>query len=192
MKNKTASRLFFIFISYFILAILLGAVTAFLSQAGSSLFGGAVNLIFSNKIAFYTNKVFQPGISFALACSLICIGQFYLTDFLNEILQDKVMTFAAMCMASFFCSNAFCRYTDSSIFVLYSMRWLPCEICAFIAGISALRVTGPILQIPSTETGENISEEAGDQTENITTVGNRCSCEKTDENTEKEKADNKD
>ena len=123
-----------------------------------------------------------------MACALMCIGQFYLTDFLNEILNDKLMTFAAMCMASFFCSNAFCRYTDSSIFVLYSMRWLPCEICAFIAGVAALRVTGPILQNYAADTDEETeavcAEKTETNTENIETAGQGGSVIESAENAE--------
>lgn len=165
MKNNSTSRLFFLFISYFILALLVGAITAFLSQAGITLFSKCSALLFSPKPALLVKKILLPGFSFALACALICIGQFYSTLIMNRVLNDKVLVFAAMCMASFFAGHSFTRYTDSSMFALYSFRWLPCEICAFLAGIAALKETGPIF---TAESDENINEEKEAYGENIT------------------------
>ena len=145
MKRNTTSRLFFLFTAYFIMSLLLGAVVSFLSVAASTLFTKILYLAFSRRLAYYLNRILTPGVIFAFSCSMLAIGQFYATYILNLVLKDKVMAFAAMCVASFFCSNAFLRYTDSSFFVMYPMRWLPCEICAFIAGIAAILASGPIL-----------------------------------------------
>ena len=145
MKRNTTSRLFFLFTASFIMSLLLGAVVSFLSVAASSVFTTVLYYSFSHRLAYYMNRMFRPGVIFAFACVMMSIGQFYFTYFLDRVLKDKVMAFAAMCVASFFCSNAFLRYTDSSFFVMYPMRWLPCEICAFIAGIAAILASGPIL-----------------------------------------------
>ena len=145
MKRNTTSRLFFLFTAYFIMSLLLGAVVSFLSVAASTLFTKILYLAFSRRLAYYLNRILTPGVIFAFSCSMLAIGQVYATYILNLVLKDKVMAFAAMCVASFFCSNAFLRYTDSSFFVMYPMRWLPCEICAFIAGLAALLSSGPIL-----------------------------------------------
>ncbi|MBO4556922.1 MAG: hypothetical protein J5706_09185 [Elusimicrobiales bacterium] len=138
MKNNTGARLFFVFIAYFLMAMLLGGITAFFSMFGISVIQKSFYFLFSENLAYFLEKILLPAAAFAIPCAILCIGQFFLTIFLNLALRDKIMVFAAMCLASYFCSNAFMRYTGEGFFSLYPMRWLPCEISAFIAGIAAL------------------------------------------------------
>lgn len=168
MKENTASRLFFVFIAYFAIALLLGGMTAFVSYAASNAFSRLLYMIFKAKTAYNIEAILLPGFSFALACAILSIGQLYMTYFLNLVLRDKIMTFAAMCVACFFCSNAFLRYTGSTMFSMYPMRWLPCEIAAFIAGIAALRSSGPIF-IEDEEYTSDKNEETHTSTNTVET-----------------------
>lgn len=144
MKKNTTARLFFVFIAYFILAILLGSASAFTSQILVAFLQKALHFCFNFKVAYALDKIFMPGLAFALACTIIAIGQYYLTTYLQLALKDKIMAFAALCIASFFCGSALARYSVDSLFVFYNMRWFPCELCSFLSGIAALSTDGPI------------------------------------------------
>lgn len=137
MKNITAARLFFLFISYFLMSLILGAIASFISYAIVSLLLRLFTYLFETNTAYLMQKIL-PGIAFAISCAILAAGQFYMTFLLNRVLNDKVLAFSAMCVGSFFCSNSFLRYSAVGLFTMYPMRWLPCEIAAFIAGIYAL------------------------------------------------------
>lgn len=138
-KNDSLSRLFFVFAAYFVLAILIGATAAFFSQVCSSIVSYLAGLIFSDgKTLFALRRFLVPTTGFAVACAVIACMQYILTQYMQVILKDKVMTFAAMCVASVFCCSSFSRYSSLSYYVIFNMRWLPCEICSFMAGAAAL------------------------------------------------------
>ena len=168
MKEHTSAHIAFLFIAYFLISVLIGSSTSFVSQFAVSVFSALLYKIFSDTSAYYLEKMLLPAMAFALPCAILSLGQFFLTKSLETVIKDKILTFAAMCMASFFFGHAFFRYSGGSFYSMYPMCWLPCEISAFVAGITALLPDAspiqeqaedamPAAESPNKESSENIA-----------------------------------
>jgi len=138
IRRSKAAVPFLAFTSHFLLSILLAGLAAALARFSVYVWLGLSGQVLTPGLLYLVKSHFRDAAGFACACAFTAAGQFGLARLLKRFVAAEPLQWASVCAAALFCAAGFARITQCTFFGIYSLRWLPVELAAFIGGVAAL------------------------------------------------------